>query len=174
MNDRRGTAIVTIFLILFFALIVIVGLLLLTAENSASSREDAGALLTYTDAQAHVALSGLLRQPFPVDLDGDNTIDKAATFADALALADPALDATVETELRARLPKDTFWSVTIYGAGTSRRIDAVAEEKFPGGFSKFQENAGRASVKLSNSVVITLWLRDAGPDASSDRQEADK
>ena len=119
---RRDGAIVTLFLIFFFALLVALGLILLTAQRASSEKEDLQVPLSYDDAQAMVVLVGLLRQPFQTGGEDQETI------ADAIARNDPAMDerirAVIESRLTSCAEPDLPCSLTVtWPGGRSIAID---------------------------------------------------
>lgn len=177
---RRGTAIVTILLILLFALLVVIGLILMTVQRTTTQGDTESNLRTYADAQAAVALSGLLRQPYPADLDGDKTPDAGSTLADAIALNDASADESLKAAMLERMPKDAFWAMDIAWPDRTISITAVDPEKFPkqlpqhmAPFKYFQDvTSGRVSITLANGISVTIWLGDANPRSVFALQEA--
>ncbi len=170
---RRGTAIVTIMLILLFALLVVIGLILMTVQRTTTKGDTESNLRTYADAQAAVALSGLLRQPYPADIDGDKAPDAGSTLADAIALNDISTDETLKTALMERMPKDAFWSMDIVWPDRTMDVHAVDPDAFPGLLSGFrQDGSGFSSVTLANGISVTIWLGDANSRSVFALQEA--
>lgn len=113
--------------------------------------------------RTHTALTGLLRTPIIMDVNGDTTLDHV-TLSEAIILA-PKTGADLTGQVRSRMPDTALFElIIVYPDGTEKVIQSAdAERLWPGALAQIRTDLPRAEILLpgkGGTINVGLQMAD--------------
>lgn len=146
MNRQGSFAIIGS--VIFFCMLLLFALLLWTNTKNAQEPIDTQTEENSLEYQTNLLLIGILRSPFPVDVNGDGVLDKT-TLADAIAIGKGSFSSVIVS----RMPKDIVFEMRIvYANGTESTIRSDDfSNRLPSTLEWFRASLPSAEILLPSS-----------------------